>query len=254
MKFLKKSFFFRHRHSIKRRFCWTWSNVLGAIQTSNISTSSPVIWWGKINKEKKNVIRFCSQISSNDVGRVESRRCWTNETSKFCNKSFINVIPSRNETNSKWFCWSNLLESRSTENLSQSNESQWVEIVRSMSDFLVVVSCFVCQENLEDIENHLLTSHQIKLETMNKLHQCCLCGFQCKRKETSFFEHQLRVHSGVCYSTVLKQFLLFEPSPADYPVCSSSRSSTSLDTLTEKVKEKLDVWKRKFFVLVFFSA
>jgi len=96
------------------------------------------------------------------------------------------------------------------------------------------ISCFVCQENLEDIENHLLTSHQIKLETMNKLHQCCLCGFQCKRKETSFFEHQLRVHSGVCYSTVLKQFLLFEPSPADYPVCSSSRLSTSLDTLTEK--------------------
>ncbi len=48
---------------------------------------------------------------------------------------------------------------------------------------------------------------------MNTIKQCCLCGFHCDKKTTSLFEHQLRTHSGVCYSAVLKQFIRFEPPP-----------------------------------------
>jgi len=79
--------------------------------------------------------------------------------------------------------------------------------------FLFKVLCFFCNINVDNIENHLLTSHQIQLITMNTIKQCCLCGFHCDKKNSSLFEHQLRTHLGVCYSSTLKQFIRFEPPP-----------------------------------------
>jgi hypothetical protein len=82
---------------------------------------------------------------------------------------------------------------------------------------------------------------------MNTIKQCCLCGFHCDKKNSSLFEHQLRTHSGVCYSSILKQFIHFEPPPPPLsrPIITKTndRSSSSqqrvLTTYTEKVKRKI---------------
>jgi len=108
----------------------------------------------------------------------------------------------------------------------------------------------VCNINIDDVENHFISSHQIKLTTMNTIKQCCFCGFQCDKKNPSLFEHQLRTHSGVCYSSILKQFIRFEPPPPplsrtiiskDNPrlvLPSSSSQRRTLTTYTEKVKKR----------------
>ncbi|CAF3324996.1 unnamed protein product [Rotaria sp. Silwood1] len=113
------------------------------------------------------------------------------------------------------------------------------------------LSCFVCKKNIDDIENHLMSSHQIQLITMNKIKQCCLCGVHCNKKNTSLFEHQLRTHSGVCYSSTLKQFIRFEPPPPPLSrtiiakdnnrlilPSSSSSSSSNKRTLTTDTEKK----------------
>jgi hypothetical protein len=87
---------------------------------------------------------------------------------------------------------------------------------------------------------------------MNTIKQCCLCGFLCDQKKTlSLFEHQLRTHSGVCYSSILKQFIRFEPPPPPLSrtitpktnnklvLPSSSSQRRVLTTYTEKVKNKI---------------
>ena len=91
-----------------------------------------------------------------------------------------------------------------------------------MSHFFRLVSCFVCHINVDNIEHHFRSSHQIQLTTMNTIKQCCLCGFHCDAQNSSLFEHQLRTHAGVCYSSVLKQFIRFQPPPL--PPSSSSLS------------------------------
>ncbi|CAF1624739.1 unnamed protein product [Rotaria magnacalcarata] len=106
------------------------------------------------------------------------------------------------------------------------------------------LSCFACKKNVDDIENHFISSHQIQLVTMNTMKQCCLCGLHCNKKTFSLFEHQLRTHSGVCYSSILKQFIRFDPPPPPTPRTilsksnsqSISRSSNrpTLTTCTEK--------------------
>lgn len=128
----------------------------------------------------------------------------------------------------------------------------------SLRDWFMVisiVSCFVCHDNIDDVENHFLSSHQIPLMTMNMMKQCCICGFHCKKKDASLFEHQLRVHAGICYSLVLKQFIRFEPAPPAISTPSPSTSSrpVTLSTYTEKVKrhsskENWASFKRCFYV------
>lgn len=76
------------------------------------------------------------------------------------------------------------------------------------------VSCFVCHTPVDDVENHFLSSHKIRLITMNTIKQCCLCGHHCDKQTSSLYDHQLRVHAGVCYSSILKQFIRFEPAPS----------------------------------------
>ena len=88
---------------------------------------------------------------------------------------------------------------------------------------------------------------------MNTIKQCCLCGFHCDdRKNVSLFEHQLRTHSGVCYSSVLKQFIRFDPPPSPLSrtvitkttnnnrslLPSISSQGRVLTTLTDKVTGK----------------
>ncbi len=97
--------------------------------------------------------------------------------------------------------------------------------------------------NIDDIENHFLTAHQIPLTTMNAIKQCCLCGFHCDSKNSSLFEHQLRTHAGVCYSSILKQFIRFQPPPPPLtrPVANRNNNRISADrraltTHTDKVK------------------
>ncbi|CAF3920184.1 unnamed protein product [Adineta steineri] len=106
--------------------------------------------------------------------------------------------------------------------------------------------CFVCRTTVDNIENHFLQAHQIELTTMNIIKQCCLCGFKCDKKNVSLFEHQLRAHSGVCYSSILKQFIRFEPPPSLVPKITTSKvnnrfilplsssNKRSLVTCTEK--------------------
>ncbi|UJR33382.1 hypothetical protein I4U23_020830 [Adineta vaga] len=110
------------------------------------------------------------------------------------------------------------------------------------------ISCYMCQIMVDDLENHFLTLHQIQLATMNTTKQCCLCGFKCdQNKYRSLFEHQLRTHTGVCYSNVLKQFIRFEPPPSPVqstiskdndrlilPTSSSTPHGRALVTHTEK--------------------
>lgn len=105
-----------------------------------------------------------------------------------------------------------------------------------------LVSCFICNINIDNIETHLLTIHQIQIKTMYTIKQCCLCGFVCQKKNISLFEHQLRTHKGVCYSLILKQFIRFEPpppplskSPNRLILPTTSLQQRSLITYTEKV-------------------
>ncbi|CAF0795611.1 unnamed protein product [Rotaria sordida] len=112
------------------------------------------------------------------------------------------------------------------------------------------LSCFICKKNIDDIENHFISLHQIPLITMNKIKQCCLCGIHCNKNTSSLFEHQLRTHSGVCYSTILKQFIRFEPPPPPLSrtiiskdnnrliLPSSSSSSLNKRTLTTYTEKK----------------
>ena len=93
-----------------------------------------------------------------------------------------------------------------------------------------------------------MTLHQIQLTTMNTIKQCCLCGFRCNKKKPSLYEHQLRMHTGICYSSVLKQFIRFEPPPPPLSrtiiskhnnrsiLPSSLSHGQTLSTCTEKVK------------------
>jgi hypothetical protein len=88
---------------------------------------------------------------------------------------------------------------------------------------------------------------------MNTIKQCCLCGFQCDKKNSSLFEHQLRTHSGVCYSVVLKQFIRFEPPPPPLSKITIMKDNNRtvlstvvpqkriLTTFTEKVKTNLKI-------------
>ena len=78
---------------------------------------------------------------------------------------------------------------------------------------------------------------------MNTIKQCCLCGFNCDAKNSSLFEHQLRTHAGVCYSSILKQFIRFEPPPPPLtrPAVNRNNNRISahrrvLTTHTDKVK------------------
>ena len=89
---------------------------------------------------------------------------------------------------------------------------------------------------------------------MNTIKQCCLCGFHCDVKNSSLFEHQLRTHAGVCYSSVLKQFIRFQPPPPP----SSSLLKTHhrlpiqkgpLTTQTDKVINRTSRTSRLFFLL-----
>ncbi|CAF2853759.1 unnamed protein product [Rotaria sp. Silwood2] len=111
------------------------------------------------------------------------------------------------------------------------------------------LSCFICKKNIDDVENHFVSSHQIQLITMNKIKQCCLCGIHCNKKNSSLFEHQLRTHSGVCYSSVLKQFIRFEPPPPPLSrtiiskdnnrlILPSSSLSSNKRTLTTRTEKK----------------
>lgn len=124
-----------------------------------------------------------------------------------------------------------------------------------MSHFFRLVSCFVCHINVDNIDNHFRSSHQIQLTTMNTIKQCCLCGFHCDAQNSSLFEHQLRTHAGVCYSSVLKQFIRFQPPPLP-----SSHSKTqprlavpvrkgTLTTQTEKVINEglFNLWGSLYF-------
>jgi hypothetical protein len=95
---------------------------------------------------------------------------------------------------------------------------------------------------------------------MNTVKQCCFCGFRCDKKNASLIEHQLRTHSGVCYSSVLKQFIRFEPPPPplsrtiiskDNNRLTSSTSSPqkrTLTTYTEKVKQFTKIFNQFSFV------
>jgi len=106
------------------------------------------------------------------------------------------------------------------------------------------VSCFVCNALIDDVENHFFTRHQVELSTMNTIGQCCLCGIRCDNTtKFTLLDHQLRVHLGVCYSSVLKQFIRFQPPPplSSSLVESKNRSilppissKRSLTTCTEK--------------------
>ena len=102
---------------------------------------------------------------------------------------------------------------------------------------------------VDDLNDHLTTIHQTQIETLNSVKQCSLCGFTCdQKKPSSLFEHQLLTHTGVCYSSTLKQFIRFEPPPSrSLPVNgkdharlilpSSSSSGRVLVTQTDKVTE-----------------
>ena len=100
---------------------------------------------------------------------------------------------------------------------------------------------------------------------MNTLKQCCLCGVYCLRKDSSLFEHQLRKHSGICYSSVLKQFIRFDPPPPPLIrstaaknnnnnnrsiILSSLSQKRTLTTYTEKVKY-LNKYKKDFLSFCF---
>ncbi len=124
--------------------------------------------------------------------------------------------------------------------------------------FFFQVSCFVCHANVDDIEKHFLTAHQIPLTTMNTIKQCCLCGFHCDLKTSNLFEHQLRTHAGVCYSSTLKQFIRFEPPPPPLSrtiiTKNNNRLSShqrALTTHTDKVKSPNSKKEKRIFEFIY---
>lgn len=90
---------------------------------------------------------------------------------------------------------------------------------------------------------------------MNTIKQCCLCGFHCDGLNSSLFEHQLRTHAGVCYSSVLKQFIRFQPPPTPsssllkiHPRLALPIRKGSLTTQTEKVITRHVSSRRKILI------
>lgn len=99
---------------------------------------------------------------------------------------------------------------------------------------------------IDDFENHFISTHQVELIMMNRIKQCCFCGFHSNKKSCGLYEHQLRTHLGVCYSSVLKQFIRFEPPP---PPSSSSRIIAA-KTKTQSVASSNPSLKRRTLTTV----